>query len=67
MNALDCDVICFVILSALTGGRSRSRVEANGITFSKWLTSLSTLIGMIWKKHDLDFACLGKWLHISNG
>jgi THO complex subunit 2 len=62
MNQLDCDVICFTILSALTSGRSKARMQSDGITFSKWLTALSTLIAAIWKRHDLNYACLVKYI-----
>lgn len=60
MNELDRDVAAFSILAALSG--PGERVQADGITISKWLQSLANLVAATWKRHSLDFSSIVKYI-----
>lgn len=60
LTELEFDILSFCILEALAS--EKSRIQPNGTTIEKWLVSLSTLCGSIWKKPQIDLLGLLSYL-----
>lgn len=52
LTDLDLDVLSYSLIESLC--KSKPRIERNGTTVEKWLKSLSTFCGSLFKKHNIE-------------
>ncbi|KAJ3319211.1 THO complex subunit 2 [Boothiomyces sp. JEL0866] len=60
LTDLDLDILCFSLLESLS--KPKEKIEPNGTTIEKWLKSLSTFSGTLFKKHSIDLQGLLQYI-----
>ncbi|KAJ3253280.1 THO complex subunit 2 [Boothiomyces macroporosus] len=60
LTDLDLDILCFSLLESLS--KPKEKIEPNGTTIEKWLKSLSTFSGTLFKKHSIDLEGLLQYI-----
>ncbi|KAJ3269169.1 THO complex subunit 2 [Terramyces sp. JEL0728] len=60
LTDLDLDILCFSLLESVS--KPKEKIEPNGTTIEKWLKSLSTFSGTLFKKHSIDLQGLIQYI-----
>ena len=57
LTELEFDVLAYCMLEALSN-TSAERIQSNGTSLAKWLISLSTFCGTLWRKHPIELEAI---------
>ncbi|KAJ3048118.1 THO complex subunit 2, partial [Quaeritorhiza haematococci] len=54
LTDLEFDILSYIMIEALAKDENRDRIKPDGTTLSKWLVSLATFAGTLFRKHPIE-------------